>query len=444
MEKDISVAHLSDALKGMNIQEITIEMTALIRSGALEIGAKLPSVRSLAEELGMSPASISSVWSTLKKNHLISGSGRNGVWVSGDNPAPRPMRFENVGNFGKKTKVDLTYASPDPLLLPPLSQALLHATQSKDLNSYRREFITPELKRAVQSHWPYEAEEWMATNGGFDALQATISALIQPGTWIAVEDPTTARLLDLIENLGARVVPVECDEQGPLPNSLAQALTHKLAGFVYQPRVHSVTGCCVSASRLAELTPLLAEVPLVIEDDGIGGIATTPALTFGQYYPEKVVHIRTYSKSLGPDLRLAVLSAPKHLAKSIQAYRNFGASWTSRLLQNAAAYLLSDPEVSAHLEQTKQTYLQRRAWLTDALTARNIPYVGEAGLSVWIPVPSEQFALVTLAIHGYAVFPGNRFMKKLATPHIRVATSQLTPTMIEDLVSTIEMCFDIQ
>ncbi|MBF9003131.1 aminotransferase class I/II-fold pyridoxal phosphate-dependent enzyme [Vibrio nitrifigilis] len=444
MDKDISVKEIANELKGLSIQEMVIEMTALIRSGALEIGSKLPSVRALAEELGMSPASVSSVWSTLKKNNLISGSGRNGVWISGNNPAPRPLRFENVGNFGKKTKVDLTYASPDPDLLPNLDNALLSATKSHDLNSYRRELITPELKHIVAQRWPYDAEAYIATNGGFDALQATISSLIQPGTWVAVEDPTSARILDLVENIGARVISIECDEQGPTPYALTQALEHKVSAFIYQPRVNSVTGVNVTKERLKVLEPLVADIPLVIEDDGIGDISATPTCTFAHVYPDKVVHIRTYSKSLGPDLRLAVLSAPKSIAKSIQAYRNFGASWTSRLLQNAAAYLLNDPQVIERLSLMRECYRQRRDWLTQALEKRNIAYEGENGFSVWIPVPSEQFALVTLAVHGYAVFAGSRFMTIPKQPHIRVTTSLLKEEMVDALADVIQMCFDVE
>lgn len=444
MPQKLTSLHLAESLKNMTIQQITVEMTALIRSGAIEIGTQLPPVRELAEALGMSPASISTVWHALKKNKLIAGSGRNGVWVSGNNPSPRPVRFENVGNFGRHIKVDLTYASPDPALLPELAPALAASCQSQNLNSYHRELITPELHAAVSADWPYIAEALLATNGGFDGIQAVINALILPGSVVAIEDPTTARLLDLLDNVGARVIAIPCDDEGPQPEALAAALAQKPAAFIYQPRTHSVCGMSVSPQRFAELIPLLKEIPVIIEDDGIGMISSAADTSLGTHYPDRVVHVRSYSKTLGPDLRLAVLSAPKAWAKRIQAYRNFGASWTSRILQNAAAWMLQDPASLARIQQARKVYQQRRQSLTDALTQRQIVWEGQEGLSVWIPVPSEQFALVTLAVHGFAVFHGSRFKSETTQPHIRVETSCLQADQVESLADSIALCFDVE
>jgi DNA-binding transcriptional MocR family regulator len=443
MDKEKQIEQLSASLKGLNIQEITIEMTALIRSGVLEIGTKLPPVRELAEALGMSPASISSVWQTLKKNHLIHGSGRNGVRVCADDPSPHPLRYENVCNLGEKTKSDFTFSAPDPQLLPDLAEALSYACHTNHVNSYQRELITPELRDTAKQEWPYLPEEMIATSGGFDALQATLTALIQPGTRVAVEDPTTSRLLDILEHIGAQAISVRCDENGPLVSSLQQALEYKLSGFIFQPRTHSVTGVVVSEQRFTELAPWLDSVPLIIEDDGIGPISPSPDRSFGQWYPDKVVHIRTYSKTLGPDLRLAVLSASKEYAQSIQAYRNFGASWTSRILQNAAAFLLKSDTCRRQIDHARSIYEQRRNWLATALQKRDIPYFGYEGFSLWIPVPSEQFALITAALHGYAVFPGSRFMNEEQSPHIRVSITWLNETDVEPLADAIQMCFDM-
>lgn len=444
MPREIIDSELIDTLQDLSIQDMTIEMTALIRSGSLPLGTKLPSVRGLAEALGVSPASISAVWNSLKKSGLVESAGRNGVWVSGNDPSPRPKRFESVGNFGKKAKIDLTYSGPDPSLLPSLDDALRHAVTCENLHSYRREPITKELRSAIEEQWPYDAEAFVATSGGFDGLQSTLSALVQPGTYVAIEEPTTARLLDILDNLGFRVIPVDCDEHGPIPSSLAAALNYKISAFLFQPRSHSVLGVSLNKQRMDELAPHLVDVPFIIEDDGIGPVSGSEDLTFGNYFPQKVIHIRSYSKTLGPDLRLAVLSTTKEYADSIQAYRNFGASWTSRILQNAAAYLLNSKALPAQLEASRETYLQRRKWLTDELDKRKIRYFGDEGFALWIPVPSERYALVTMAVHGYAVFHGSRFLcsDKHDEEYIRIATSSLTQDIVIDVAEAIALCFE--
>ena len=179
---------------------------------------------------------------------------------------------------------------------------------------------------------------------------------------------------------------------------------------------------------------------IIVEDDGLGEIAERPPASLGGRFPDRTVHIRSFSKSFGPDLRLAVLSAPSKIADGIQAYRNFGAGWTSRILQATAAFLLCDPATEQQLAVAKETYKQRRRGLVLALSRHgvNLPGpAGEDGLCVWVPVESERFALVTLAARGIAVHPGDRFYQNVI-PHIRVGTG-LPIANIDDVAKAIAL-----
>jgi DNA-binding transcriptional MocR family regulator len=138
-----------------------------------------------------------------------------------------------------------------------------------------------------------------------------------------------------------------------------------------------------------------------------------------------VIHIRSYSKTLGPDLRLAVLSSSRVIVEQIQSYRSFSAGWTSRILQAAGAWLLRDPETQETLGRARRIYRQRRDDLTSALRARNVAVDDGAGLCSWVPVSSEPFAMVTLAARGIAVQPGAKFSISPSN-YIRVATGNLS------------------
>lgn len=423
-DQDVSVEWLAERLQDRTMRGIALETSALIRAGVLPVGSKLPPVRDLARVLGVSPATVSSAWSELRRHKAITGRGRGGVWVSGDKVAPRPSRFESVGNFGDGI-IDLTAAVPDPALLPPLEAALRHAASSADLNNYRRDPILPALRAAMEARWPYEAEAFVATNGGYNAVYTTLQALIMPGSAVAIEDPTGMRLLDILEDRGAHILPVDCDDEGPLPASLAAALAKKPAAFIFQPRTHAITGRQVSPARLEALAAVLkTSEALIIEDDGVGDLSSSPPISLGRHFPDRVVHILSFSKSLGPDLRLAVLSGSALLVEQIQAYRSFSAGWTSRLLQAAAAFLLADPQSIALVETARITYEARRRKLRGLLEARGIPLPDLDGMALWIPVREEQFALITLAARGIAVLPGTKCSLRKVR-HIRVATSIL-------------------
>ncbi|SUB17936.1 Uncharacterised protein [Pantoea agglomerans] len=77
----------------------------------------------------------------LRKQKVLAGKGRSGVWVSSNTVMPRPIRFEKIGNYGDNIRADLTLAAPDPALLPDLQRALQAALHSPQLNSYTREAI---------------------------------------------------------------------------------------------------------------------------------------------------------------------------------------------------------------------------------------------------------------------------------------------------------------
>ncbi len=88
--------------------------------------------------------------------------------------------------------------------------------------------------------------------------------------------------------------------------------------FIYQPRTHSATGYSVTQRRSAELARVLANsTTMIVEDDGIGDLSRWPAWSLGFHFPERVIHVHSFSKAYGPDLRLAALSATADMVKTL-------------------------------------------------------------------------------------------------------------------------------
>ncbi|MEC5319367.1 aminotransferase class I/II-fold pyridoxal phosphate-dependent enzyme [Brenneria populi subsp. brevivirga] len=442
MSKSIDTGWLAQQLHNHSIRGIAMDVSALIRAGKIEVGRQLPPVRELAEALGVSPATISAAWSQLRRQKAIAGRGRTGMWVSGQQVSPRPERFERIGNFGDTIVADLTLSAPDPDLLPDLDEALLYGARVKNLNSYQRTSIIPELEEQLRKNWPYAAEAFMTSDGGFDGVNLALQTLIFPGSTVAIESPTAARLLDVLDHIGINIIQVECDDYGPSVEALKQALQHKPAAFIYQPRTHSHTGYSVSPSRMAAMAALLADSPMtmIIEDDGVGEISSHPALSIGSYLPAQTLYIRSYSKAYGPDLRLAALSGPAEAIGKIQSFRNFGDGWSSRILQGALSFLLADRKTQQGIERAREVYHQRRQGLADALARRGIYVPENDSLCIWLPVPSERYALITMAAHGVAVQPGERFGTKNGH-YVRMSISQLQEPLIETIAEAVSQIY---
>ncbi|MDH6232017.1 DNA-binding transcriptional MocR family regulator [Mesorhizobium soli] len=438
MALDFPPSWFAERLEDRTTRGIARDTAMLIRRGTLPVGAKLPPVRDLAYALGVSPATISEAWSDLRRQKIISGRGRNGTWVSGDRFVAKPERLASFGNYGPDV-LDLSKAVPDVALLPPLEDALRHGAKAENLNSYDRTRILPELENAARRDWPYEPEALLATNGGYNAVYTLLHALVPQDAPVAIEDPTAMRLLDILEDLSVPIIPVACDREGPLPASLAEALAQKPAAFLFQPRIHSVTSHCVSAARMAALGDVLeGSDTLIIEDDGVADIALTPRLTLGNRFPDRVIHILSYSKTLGPDMRLAVLSGSASLVEQIQSYRSFSAGWTSRILQSAVAWLLNDEETQVQLDRTRHIYHERARKFGEALAAEGVTPPNGSGLCCLLPVPSEPFAMVTLAARRIAVAPGSKFSPRPMSA-VRIATSILDESQITEVASAVAL-----
>jgi len=424
-------------LTDVSVKGIAAKMATLIHTGEIPVGTHLPSVRELAEALGVSPATISAAWGQLKRQKVVTGKGRSGIRVCGNYLTPRPVRFEQIGNYGDAIRADLAMASPDPALLPDLQAAMLQGIQCPLLNSYQRDAISPALLAAVKPRWPFQAEAWLATDGGFDAMNGIVQTLFRPGEKVIIEDPTATRLLDMLDNVEAEIMPLACDEHGPLPGALAMLLSKGATAMIYQPTTHSATGHSVSQARSEELAKVLAGSSiLIVEDNGIGDLSAHPCFSLGHWFPERTLHVHSFSKAYGPDLRLAVLAGPLDLVKRIQSWRNFGAGWTSRILQQAVAWMLQDDATQRHIQHAREVYRQRRRLLLNALAKRGLTLPDRDGLSLCLPVQSEQFAMITLAARGIAVLPGERCSPG-NKQFIRVSTSMMTAEKVESIAEAL-------
>lgn len=425
---EVSSAWLASEIAEPSAAGIAAAIARLVRTGVLAPQTRLPTVRALAPRLNVSPATVSAAWATLRKQQIIAGGGRAGTWVLGGLAVPRPARYENIVHLWPDRTLNLSRAVPDPQLLPDLAPALQHALADPQVHTYEVVAISGPLREAVVPTWPFEASDWIAVEGGYGGLLLLLRTSVVAGEPVAVEDPATPRMLDIVDSVGARVVPVATDAEGPVPESLRQAMASRPVAFVYEPRSSSRLGASVTPQRRDELAAILEpEGILVIEDDGLGELSSQPYHGVGECLPDQTALVRTYSKSHSPDLRLAVMAGAHDAIERVRVYRQFGAGWTSRLLQNALAYLLQDDDARACVDRARLVYQERRDSMLRRLADRDVAAHGVDGLGIWVPVHSEHEAQLVLASHGIAVLTAAGSWTRPGAPAIRVSTGLPVP-----------------
>jgi DNA-binding transcriptional MocR family regulator len=264
-------------------------------------------------------------------------------------------------------------------------------------------------------------------DGAMDALDRVASAVVRLGDRVLVENPCFPPLLDLLETLGTEPIGLELDDEGLRPEALAAGLTHSPTALFLQPRAHNPAGVGLSAGRARKLASLLRGTDVVvIEDDHAGDIADGPLVSLGSHLPAHTVHVRSFSKSHGPDLRLAAVGGAGDIVHAVVNRRLLGPGWSSRLLQALLVELLHDERTIDSVARARRAYAARRATFSAALAERTVTTSGRDGINLWIKVADERSALVTLAARGVGVAPGTPFVvHPLPTDHVRLTVGQV-------------------
>lgn len=401
----------------------------LIRSGRLTTGDRLPTVRDLAKDLGVSPATVSEAWQALAAVGAIQARGRAGTFVRTAAEPTRPTRYLEIGGAPITDGIDLSTGTPDPALLPPLRDALERVTAGTGswTSSYLDDPVLPQLEALLRRGWPFAPAQITVVDGALDALSRVVDQSVRLGDRVAMENPGFPPLIDLLERSGAEVIPLDLDGEGIVPASMRRALDLEPVAVFVQPRAQNPTGVSMSRRRCADLADVLAgHRALVIEDDHSGDIATGEDVSLGTHLPDRTVHIRSYSKSHGPDLRIAAVGGTADVIGPLVARRMLGPGWTSRLLQAVLVELLTDPGSIAAVTRARSAYATRSLALRAGLAGHGVTSTTGDGINAWVEVVDERAALVTLAALGVRVSPGSPFMVTSGpSRHVRVTTGVL-------------------
>lgn len=402
-----------DAIEERSARGIAAGIARLVSTGRLEAGTRLPTVRELSRRLGTSPSTVNEAWRHLARRGLIEGRGRSGTFVSGTPRPPHPVRYRQLTEGPGHFALDLSTGTPDPELLPDLGPALARISRTPLTTNYLDRPVLGELEELLLARWPFEPEALTVVDGALDALDRVVAAVVGLGDRVLVEDPGFPPLLDLLEQVGAEPVGVELDEEGVRPESLRAGLAWSPVALFCQPRAQNPTGVSMTAERAATLAAVLAEHGpdvWVVEDDHAGDIAWAPPVSLGGRLPRRCVHIRGFSKSHGPDLRLAAVGGPAALLDVVVDRRLLGPGWSSRLLQQVLAEMLRDEAVVAQVARARRRYAERRRLVAGHLRDRGVASTGSDGINLWVAARREHAALLHLAAHGIGATPGSPFL----------------------------------
>jgi len=352
-------------ITGSDASAIESSAEASIIAGTLAPGDRLPTVRALAAHLAVSPATVAAAYRALNQRGLVSAAGRAGTIVRRQPPLitrPAPSVPQGARN--------LADGNPDPAFLPSVEKALrrIRLEPHGYGATYNRADLLDLAKAAFHAD-AIPATRVAIASGALDGIERALAANLRIGDSVAVEDPGYPPILDLLGALGLHTIPFALDDDGPLPSEVANVLKAGIPAMIVTPRAQNPTGAALQRPRVRQLRDLLRPHPqvMIIEDDHAGPVAGAPALTLCDKERPRWAVVRSISKSLGPDLRLAFVAGDALTIDRLEGRQRLGPGWVSHILQEIVAAILRAPDTAPLVETASRAYAERRQSLIDAL-----------------------------------------------------------------------------
>lgn len=382
-------------------------------------GTQLPPVRTLAMQLRVSPATVAAAYRLLQDRGVVVADGRRGTRVRPASPIAMPAEARVPDGVR-----DLAGGNPDPRLLPDLAAAVKRMTLEQRV--YGEDLNDPALLELARESFAADsvpATHLSIVSGALDGIERVLREHLRAGDSVLVEDPCFTGVLDLLNSLALVAVPVPVDDEGLEPAELRRAM-RSCSAMIVTPRAQNPTGAAHSARRARELRAVLATRPdlLLIEDDHAGPVAGANYRTLVDEARERWAVVRSVSKSLGPDLRLAMLASDARTHARVEGRQTLGIRWVSHILQRLVVALWRDRAPA----RANRAYTERRNALLRELCDHGIEAHGASGLNVWIRVAEESATVRALLQRGWAVNAGERYRIE-SGPAIRVTVAELEP-----------------
>lgn len=423
-------------IEGRTAAEIAGSVRLLVDTGSLRAGDGLPPVRELASSLGVNRNTVVAAYRQLALAGVaITNRG------AGTSIAPAPTFVEE--GFAPDTVLrDVSHGNPDRDLLPdPTTVQLLPSPPVL----YGESTIDPGLGEWATSQFSADQPREFrltVTSGAVDAIEKLLSQALSHGDVVALEDPCFLTSINAVRRAGYRPAPVPVDNEGMTADGLRSALEAGARAVVCTPRAHNPTGVSLTLSRAAELQDALADSPhvLVIEDDHFSLLSQARYHSIIPRAHQRWALVRSVSKFLGPDLRVALVASDPGTAERFATQISGGTTWVSHFLQRTVHALLADETVQDRIRTAALHYHRQNTQFVDLLRDRGISATSGDGINIWVNTGCDSHAVAGhLMRHGWIARTGDSFSlgTESGAERIRLTVHELDTDAIETLADAL-------
>jgi len=426
--------------------ELANRFAVQIKKGVLKAGDKLPSVRELCLEHGVSMNTAKRVYLELEAQSLVEPKPQSGYFVrqlpyrklqlpavsrpklmvNDKEPDELVSRvYSDIGN-ASLTLFSIGVPAGDLLPLAKLKKEIVLATRALQAGGTAYEPLqgNSKLRKAIALRsrtWGGNLMETdlITTNGGMNALTFGLMAVGKPGDTVAMESPCYPGIFQLAISLGFKVLELPTHPVTGIEIDALKKALPRIDICLLVPNFNTPLGSCMPDDHKKEVVSLLSKnnIPL-IEDDIYGDLyfgAHRPACCKSFDKEGNVLWCSSASKTLTPGYRVGWIAPGRWKEKVLKLKLAHSISSTP-IVQEAVGNFMKTGKYEKHLRQLRaslqsnyQNYANTIAACFPASTRTSQP---QGGMSIWIEF-EKQFDVLTLyekaLKQGISISPGRLF-----------------------------------
>lgn len=449
------------------VNRVTRTIRERIATRQLTRGARLPSIRHCAENLGVSKSTVVEAYDRLVAEGMITARRGSGFFVTASTP---PLSVAEIGPKLDR-EVDPFWVSRQSLesgldiikpgcgWLPPdwlpevaLRRALrtLARGNAANLMEYSTPLGLPALRdllaRRMQGHGiPASPDQIILTDSGTQAIDMLCRILLSPGDSVIVDDPCYFNFIALARAHQTNIHAVPLTKDGSDIETFEQIVrAHKPRLYITNSGLQNPTGASISpvvAHRILKVAE--ANDLVVIEDDIFADFEHTPAPRLAAFDGlDRVIHIGSFSKTLSASVRCGFIAARTDWIERLVNMKIATTFGGNRLAAEIVHILLSDGSYRKHMDGLKARLAQHMGDVRAKLEKLGITpwHMPNGGIFIWAELP-DQIDAARIARHalkdGVILAPGNVFShSQTATHFMRFNVAQSGNPHIFEVLAT--------
>ncbi|WP_306116385.1 MULTISPECIES: PLP-dependent aminotransferase family protein [unclassified Roseovarius] len=362
-----------------------------IADGVLAKGSKLPPVRDLAYRTSVTPGTVARAYSLLIDEGLLEAGVGRGTFVADTQVTPQaPSEWPETVSFRSPWLPDVGQTE----LMRDALRTVAEGANTRSLMRYPNDADDRPLRDTMRAHLAglpignFEADDIVLAHGAQNAMLAVLQTVLDgPDPVVLVEQHAYPGFRRAAELCRARVVAIECDDEGARPDLLQEAIRrHRAQVFLTSAEVNNPTLRRTTPRRRREIASVARRYNLHVVDDDCYKLTPASAESYRALLPDLGWYVSSLSKSLTPSLRVGWVIGPRRRSKELSRTVSFACFGLARPLTDITNAVLSDPRLPDILQQTRATLAERVRLAVNHLGGHDVTWHEDVPF-LWISLP---------------------------------------------------------